>query len=200
MTEKAFPNQRSEAFIRQVMDEWGGTVFKLAFAQTTSKADAEDVYQEVFIRLFKSRDPFDSPEHLKAWLLRVTVNCCRDLYRSGWKSKVISIENYENTVNGSAQAIQDEAQDTAAQDAEQDLARALKALPENMRAAIHLYYYEGYSTDETARILNIEPSTLRTRMQRARERLKKELGGADYGTDEGIHRKNGSDGSTCPSQ
>ena len=74
-------NQHPEAFLRQAMADWGDAVYRLALGQTRSRADAEDVYQDVFLRLLDSGTAFESPEHLKAWLLRVTVNRCRDLER-----------------------------------------------------------------------------------------------------------------------
>ena len=78
---------RPDAFIRQAMGAWGGSVWRLALAQTGSKEDAEDVYQDVFLRLAQSATEFSSQEHLKAWLLHVTVNCCNDLHRSPWHRK-----------------------------------------------------------------------------------------------------------------
>ena len=72
---------RPDAFIRQAMGAWGGSVWRLALAQTGSKEDAEDVYQDVFLRLAQSATEFSSQEHLKAWLLRVAVNRCHDVAR-----------------------------------------------------------------------------------------------------------------------
>ena len=73
---------RSEEYILQAMKKWGTTVFVLALAQTTSRVDAEDIHQEVFIRLLKNTISFNDDEHLKAWLLRVTINCCHDFAKS----------------------------------------------------------------------------------------------------------------------
>ena len=67
-------NPHPEAFLKQAMADWGDAVYRLALGQTRSRADAEDVYQDVFLRLLDSDTAFESPEHLKAWLLRVTVN------------------------------------------------------------------------------------------------------------------------------
>ena len=173
MTEMIRQNYRSEIFIKGAMDRWGSAVFKLAFAQTASKADAEDVYQEVFIRLFKDKSFFNDDEHLKAWLLRVTINCCRDLARLKYNRKITNIDDLKEQAAQSS---------TTTLEVEHDLTRALEALPENMRAAIHLYYYEGYSSEDIARIMDTESSTIRSRLQRAREQLKTLLGGASYGT------------------
>ena len=85
-------NPHPEAFLKQAMADWGDAVYRLALGQTRSRADAEDVYQDVFLRLLDSGTAFESPEHLKAWLLRVTVNRCRDLARSGWKRRTVALD------------------------------------------------------------------------------------------------------------
>ena len=172
---------RSEAFVVQAMDQWGSTVFRLAFAQTACWADAEDIHQEVFIRLFKDSTQFKDVEHTKAWLLRVTINCCRDLARSSWQRRVTRVEEFESFVNDI---------DTLSIEAMVDLAQALERLPEDMRAVIHLYYYEGYSSEEIAECLDVNASTVRTRLERARKKLRTLLGG--MGNDrEHLQRKDG---------
>ena len=74
------------------MDRWGGTVYLVALNQTRSVADAQDVAQDVFIRLLTSNTVFSSEEHLKAWLLRVTINRCHELHRAPWNSRVEAID------------------------------------------------------------------------------------------------------------
>ena len=164
---------RSKEFIEQAMDQWSSTVFKLAFAQTASRMDAEDVHQEVFIRLFKNTTAFNDGEHLKAWLIRVTINCCHDLARSAWRSKVTTVEELENFACES---------DTLSLEAMHDLAKALEELSEDMRAVVHLYYYEGYSSEEIAQLLGVNASTVRSRLERARKQLKALLGGRKNGS------------------
>jgi RNA polymerase sigma-70 factor (ECF subfamily) len=173
---------RSEAFLEQAMNLWGSTVYRLAFAQTASQSDAEDIYQEVFLRLLKDKTPFSNPEHLKAWLLRVTINCCHDLARSGWKRRTTPLENRKD------EACED---NTDSSGLKQEFAVALREIPENQRAVVHLYYYEGYSTKEIAQILNIESSTVRSRMQRARASLREQLGGITYDEYGRVQRCNG---------
>ena len=172
-------NYRSEEFITRAMDEWGGSVFRLAFAYTTSRVDAEDIYQEVFIRLFKDATEFRDSEHLKAWLLRVTINCCHDLARSGWRNNVVTVDELESFTGE---------YDTLSLQAMDDLTAALDKLPKDMRTVIHLYYYEGYTSAEIAQLLEINASTIRTRLERARKELKTLLGGAKYGSNEYLSR------------
>ena len=163
---------RSEEFIVSAMSRWGGAVFKLAFAQTTSRADAEDIYQEAFIRLFKDTTQFNDDDHVKAWLLRVTANCCHDLARSGWRRKATVVEQPD---------LRTDEIEAASTEAMQDLAEALEALSEENRTIVHLFYYEGYSGADIAAILDLNASTVRTRLERARKEMKSFLGGRDNG-------------------
>jgi RNA polymerase sigma-70 factor (ECF subfamily) len=173
------------------MDLWGSSVYKLAFAHTASKTDAEDIYQEVFVRLFKDKTCFNDDEHLKAWLLKVTMNCCRDLARLGWKRKVSMMDDFENT----REAVVEEDVGTV-----HDLVKALESLPEAMRSVVHLYYYEDYSAEEIAKLLGINPSTVRTRLQRARGKLKTLLGGVENDTIKYVYENDGPSGAVCRSE
>ena len=83
---------RPDAFLEDAMHRWGDTVLRLALSQLRDASDAEDVFQDVFVRLLKDRTAFNDDEHLKAWLLRVTVNRCRDLARSGWKRRTVALD------------------------------------------------------------------------------------------------------------
>ena len=161
-------NPHPEAFLRQAMADWGDAVYRLALGQTRSRADAEDVYQDVFLRLLDSGTAFESPEHLKAWLLRVTINRCRDIGRSGWKRR-----NEPLAERHAALAV--EAPDLL----ESDIWNAIGTLPPDLRAVVHLHYVEGYSTDEAAALVGCRPSTARTRLHRARKHLKAALETAD---------------------
>lgn len=162
---------RSDAFLRKAMETWGGSVYRLALVHTGSRADAEDVYQDVFIRLAQDTTRFHNAEHLKAWLLRVTTNRCHDLARSAKRRPTVGLDEL------SAEPIQPP--DRAPHEHTTDLWEAVETLPESMRPLIHLFYYEGYSGEEIAHLLNLNPSTVRTRLQRARAHLKAALvGGA----------------------
>ena len=150
-------NPHPEAFLRQAMADWGDAVYRLALGQTRSRADAEDVYQDVFLRLLDSGTAFESPEHLKAWLLRVTVNRCRDLARSGWKRRTVALDPEWDAPDSPAR----DDEDAAVWD-------AVGQLPEQQRTAVHLHYVEGYSTEEIASALDCRPATARTWLFRAR--------------------------------
>lgn len=181
---------RPDAFIRQAMGAWGGSVWRLALAQTGSKEDAEDVYQDVFLRLAQSATEFSSQEHLKAWLLRVAVNRCHDVARLRSRRSAVPLDSMPFEPSDAGPLSPDEVR---------ALWEAVGELPESMRVVIHLYYQEGYSGKEIAGLLGLEPSTVRTRLQRARAQLKTSLGGVDYDQCEPVQSDDGPSGATCPS-
>ena len=181
---------RPDAFIRQAMGAWGGSVWRLALAQTGSKEDAEDVYQDVFLRLAQSATEFSSQEHLKAWLLRVAVNRCHDVARLRSRRPAVPLDSMPFEPSDAGPLSPDEVR---------ALWEAVGELPESMRVVIHLYYQEGYSGKEIAGLLSLEPSTVRTRLQRARAQLKISLGGVDYDQSEPVQSDDGPSGATCPS-
>mgnify|MGYP000075494934 FL=1 len=155
---------RSDAFLEDAMHRWGDTVLRLALSQLRDASDAEDVFQDVFVRLLKDRTAFNDDEHLKAWLLRVTINRCRDIGRSGWKRR-----NEPLAERHAALAV--EAPDLL----ESDIWNAIGALPPDLRAVVHLHYVEGYSTEEIASALDCRPATARTWLFRARARIRELL-------------------------
>jgi len=127
-----------------------------------SKTDAEDIMQEVFLKVVEGKTPaFQSAEHEKAWLARVTVNQCRSRLRSPWRKKTEPLLDIYK------------AQD----DKEQELLEIVFSLPLKYRIVIHLFYYEGYSTKEIAEITGQKDSTVRSTLTRARHMLKDFLEG-----------------------
>ena len=116
---------RSDAFLQQAMDTCGDAVYRLALCRLNSRADAEDVYQEVFLRLLRDDTDFRDTEHLKAWLLRVTLSRCADLRRSAWFKRTAPMEA---------------AADAAASEPESssELWQAVHALPDDQRIAVWL--------------------------------------------------------------
>lgn len=150
------------AELEQVMNRYGTTVYRLAYAQTRSASDAEDIYQEVFLRYFRKCPHFESEGHRKAWLIRVCINVSRSLLTSSW---------WRNTVP------LDERIPLPEQEL-QDLSDALDQLRRKDRELLHLFYYEELSTREMARILGRKESTVRTQLTRARARLGEIMKGA----------------------
>ena len=111
------------------------TVYRVALHNTVNSSDAEDVVQEVFIKLLESNKAFSDGEHLKAWLIRVTVNLCRDKLRKSNRETLV--ENAFAFKTGEEKP---------------DVIEAVKSLPENYRNTIYLHYYEGYTAKEIGKI------------------------------------------------
>ena len=133
-----------------------GTVYRLAFSYLKNHADAEDITQESFLRLYKFDGGFVSDENCKAWLIRVTINLSKNLIRSGWFTKRAELDE-----NISCESKEDT-----------ELLESVLSLPPKYRVIIHLYYYEGYSVKEIADITGATVTAVTTRLARAREKLK----------------------------
>lgn len=149
-----FTDQQYTSLVKKYID----TVFRLAFSYTENASDAEDITQNVFLTLLRERKPFENEEHVRRWLIRVTVNACKNHLRSPWR-RHISYEEY-------AAALPD------VQDRDRDVLRAVLELPEKYRILIYLYYFEEYSTKEIGVILKIPKGTVCTNLARGREMLK----------------------------
>lgn len=140
--------------------EYTDTVYRIAVHNTSCKADAEDITQEVFLKLLEHSLPIKGEEHLKAWLIRVTINLCHDIYR-----KNARIEFTESPVKDEVAVHND------------SVLEAVKTLPENYRNAIYLHYYEGYTAKEIGKILNAKENTVLSWLSRGRNALKDIIGG-----------------------
>ena len=135
-------------------------VYRLAYVRTGSRADAEDVMQEVFLRLLKAKPVFSGEAHAKAWLLRVASNCVSDLFRLPWRKREEPL-----------------GEETAVTEApgEGSVTEAVLSLPVRYRIPVHLYYYEGYSVAEIAGITGSSEGTVKSRLFRARNLLRDKL-------------------------
>ena len=148
-------HQCTPAELEQVMKIYGNMVYRLAYSQTRSKTDAEDIYQDVFLRYFQKYPSFDSEEHRKAWFLRVTLNQSRTLFRSAWFRYTVPLED----------------QVVFTEPEERKLDEALAQMKSGDRKLLRLYYYEGLSVREIGQLLKRKESTVRTQLTRARRRL-----------------------------
>ena len=145
------------------VERYQDTVYRVALHILASPPDADDAVQEVFLRLYTAQKPFQGEEHLRRWLLRVTVNYCRDVLRSPWRKRRASLEEVPP-------------QPVFQQPEEEALYQAVMALPEIYRIVLVLYYYEELSAREIGGLLNLETSAVTTRLSRARAKLKEQLG------------------------
>lgn len=144
--------------------KYGNTVLRAAFAFCGSYAESEDIVQDVFLSLHTSPKTFNDDEHLKAWLLRVTINKCKNLRRSFRFSRTCSIDELEQS-----EAIYEISTEG------RELRRQISELPRKYAEVIFLYYYEGYSIKEIAEILEKNENTVGSLLKRGREKLRAEL-------------------------
>lgn len=145
--------------LNEIVDRQSKRVYRLAYAIVKNKHDADDIYQNVFLRYMKSKRTFSSLEHEKAWFIRTTINVSKTTLYDFWHKRVVEFQ--DNIVMPETN--------------QEDLSEALHMLSKKERALIHLYYYEDLSTKEMAHILHIREGTLRMQLTRARRHLKEIL-------------------------
>lgn len=139
---------------------YSDSLMRVAFTYTQNMDDAQDMVQEVFLKYMTKAPAFESAEHEKAWLLRVTINICKNFVNSA----------YRKTYTGLDESV------AVSDSYTTGLFEAINTLPEKYRIVIHLYYYEGYSQKEIARIIKLTESAVATRLQRGRSLLRKKIG------------------------
>lgn len=137
------------------------TVFRVAFNYLKSSADADDVTQNVFLKLLREKKPFESDAHVKYWLIRVAINECKNVVRSRWW-RMESFEEYAAKL-------------TFDDPSHSELFYAVMDLPQKYRLPIYLHYYEEYSTQDIARLLKLPKNTICTQLRRGRELLRETL-------------------------
>ena len=149
-----------------MVERYAASLYRLAFSYLCNRQDAEDVLQEVFLKFLRHRPVFSAEEQRRAWLMTVTANQCRDLLRSPWRRRMGELN---------------EAQSLSAPEPESypEIAAALAQLPAKDRAVVYLFYYEELPAKEIAAVLHMTDSAVRTRLSRARGKLKDLLGGDD---------------------
>jgi RNA polymerase sigma-70 factor (ECF subfamily) len=164
MTTESLPARSEDKIstsIEEVYKKYNKMIYQVSFSYMKNPADAEDIVADVFVNLIKTGVKFQSDEHEKAWLLRTAINLCKNNLKH-WRRKSVDIDECEN--------LQSENQFNTS-----DTLKAVMELPDRYKAAIYLYYYEGYSTAEIARILKKPQSSVRVHLHEARKLLKEVL-------------------------
>lgn len=156
----------TEQELSNAMKTYGDTVYRLALCRLRNAADAEDVYQDVFLRLLEQRSGGWDGERLKAWLIRTALNRCADLGRLRRRRGTLSLEEVPDLAR-------------PVDEAAAELWDAVGRLPEKLRVAVHLFYGEGYESGEIGALLGVPAATVRSRLRRARAELRDLLGGFD---------------------
>lgn len=158
---------RSETEINRAVDEYADMVRRLCMLHLKNYADTEDIFQTVFLKYALSSIEFENKEHEKAWLIRVSINACKDLLKSFFRRNTVSIHQL--------------IEQPAPQDQDYtDVLEAVLSLPKKYKDVVYLYYYEGYTAPQISKILGKNVNTIYTLLNRSKKILKAQLGGSEY--------------------
>ena len=150
-----------EVYLSKIIEEYADMVYRIALTRCKSIENAEDIFQDVFMKFSEKNPKFKNKEHEKAWFIRVTINLTKNIKESAWNKKVVRLdENIEfNT------------------EEENEIYSIVCNLPQNYRTVIYLLYYEGYKVDEISKLMGKPEGTIKTWLFRAREILKEKIEG-----------------------
>ena len=152
------------------VQRYSGMILRLCFTYSLGRADAQDICQNVFLKLLQSDRRFDGEGETRAFIIRVTINECKDVLKSGWRRRSVPLD----------ELIEREVPFLPSEDT--GVLAAVQRLPVRYREAVYLYYYEGYNAEEIAAMVGAKPAAVRQRLASAREKLRKELEGSEYET------------------
>lgn len=152
---------RTDTSSEDIIRRYFNTVYRLAITQTGNISMAEDVTQEVFLKYIQTEKKFQSDEHIKAWLIRVTINCARSIFRSSWFRTSVPLE----------EEISFDVPEKS------EVYFAVQELPPKYRTVIHLFYYEELSIKELSQCLHLKENTVKSLLRRGREMLREKLKG-----------------------
>lgn len=159
---------QSEQEVNRAIEKYADMIRRICLIHLQNSADTEDIFQTVFLKYVLRSVPFESEEHEKAWLIRVTINACRDLRRSFFKSRTVSLEDL---IEMPAPMLQ----------SNREVFEAVLSLPKKYKDVVYLHYYEGYTAAEIGEILGKNVNTIYTLMTRSKKLLKEKLEGDEYG-------------------
>ncbi|NBJ89657.1 RNA polymerase sigma factor [Acutalibacter sp. 1XD8-36] len=154
---------RSEQETARAMDRYADMVRRLCLIHVKNQADSEDVFQTVFVKYVLSSAVFENEEHEKAWFIRVTINACRDLLRSFFRSRTVPLEELID--------LPAEESDT------KEVLGAVLELPEKYRDVVYLHYFEGYTASEIGQLTKKNVNTVYSLLTRSKKLLREKLGG-----------------------
>ncbi|OUP78394.1 RNA polymerase subunit sigma-24 [Erysipelatoclostridium sp. An15] len=158
---------RSEQEVNRVIELYGDTVRRLCMIYLKNYADTEDIFQNVFLKYATSSIKFENDEHEKAWFIRVTINKCKDLLKSFFRNRTVSLDD----IVEKPEAIPSEYR---------EVLEAVLSLPQKYRNVVYLHYYEGYSAPQISHILGKNVNTVYTLLTRSKKMLREKLGGDEY--------------------
>ncbi len=148
--------------IQELIERYQSNLYAVAFNVCKNAEDAEDVVQDTFIQFHTSKKDFENEQHIRAWLIRVTINKAKNMNHTFWRQNKLSLDDYMETL-------------TFETPESENLFETVMRLPEKYRIVIHLFYYEDYNIREIADILKISESNVKVRLSRGRMLLKESL-------------------------
>lgn len=158
---------RSEQEANRAIELYADTVRRLCMIHLKNHADTEDIFQNVFLKYVLSSIVFEDEEHEKAWFIRVTINACKDLLKSFFRTRTVTMDE---VVNQAAELAPDYS----------EVLEAVLSLPGKYRNVVYLHYYEGYTAPQISGILGKNINTVYTLLTRSKKLLKEKLGGEEY--------------------
>lgn len=158
---------RSEQEVNRAIERYADTVRRLCMVHVKNVADTEDIFQTVFLKYVLSSVSFESDSHEKAWIIRVTINACKDLLRNFFRSHTVPLDVLME-------------QPALLPPDHQEVLEAVLSLPPKYKDVVYLHYYEGYTAPQISRILGKNVNTVYTLLTRSRQMLREKLGGEEY--------------------
>lgn len=155
---------RDEQEVNRAVEEYSNMIRRLCMIHLKNYSDTEDIFQTVFLKYVLSSVVFENKEHEKAWFIRVTINACKDLLKSFFRSRVTSLDE-----------VLEQAADM--QEESREVLEVVLSLPSKYREVVYLHYYEGYTASEIGRLLKKNVNTVYTLLTRSRQMLREKLGG-----------------------
>lgn len=162
--------KESKLTAEEIIDRYADMVYRLAVSQTKNRTDADDIFQEVFVRLVRHVHELQDMEHAKAWLIRVTLNCAKKHFGQYWNKNVFPMEEREEVPK------KEEGFEQVERQIDNPVLQAVTKLPPKYRGCVHLFYFEELSVREIAQMTGQKESTVKSQLHRAREMLKGMLG------------------------
>lgn len=159
---------RSEREVNRAIERYSDTVQRLCLVYLKNHADTEDVFQNVFFKYYLSSAVFESDEHEKAWIIRVTVNACKDWLKNFFRSHTVPLDEVVELASDVPQE-------------NKEVLEAVLSLPEKYRDVVYLHYYEDYTAPQISKILHKNVNTIYTLLTRSKELLREKLGGEEHG-------------------
>ncbi|SDI44595.1 RNA polymerase sigma-70 factor, ECF subfamily [Alteribacillus persepolensis] len=160
---------KKEEMLERIMIEYGSGLVRLAFSYVKDKETAKDMVQNTFIKCYENLDNFRFESSIKTWLYRITINQCKDYLRS-WHFRRVQARSFLESAIGT---FLPSAEDNLIKNTEaKEMKRLIFSLSKNHREVIFLYYYESLSIKEIAEVAELNVNTVKTRLSRAKQRLK----------------------------